>query len=95
MINGKAELVEPTHCIGHGACRTACPYDAITLVFGTEQRGVDIPHISPDFQTNVAGIFIAGELGGMGLVRNAIEQGSQASNRCENSTAPGRPKVTT
>jgi thioredoxin reductase/Pyruvate/2-oxoacid:ferredoxin oxidoreductase delta subunit len=78
MINGKAELVEPTHCIGHGACREACPYDAITLVFGTEKRGVDIPHVSPDFQTNVPGIFIAGELGGMGLIRNAIEQGSQA-----------------
>src|SRR5258708_5070181 len=78
MINGKVELVEPTHCIGHGACREACPYDAITLVFGTERRGVDIPHVRPDFQTNVPGIFIAGELGGMGLIRNAIEQGSQA-----------------
>jgi thioredoxin reductase/Pyruvate/2-oxoacid:ferredoxin oxidoreductase delta subunit len=78
MINGKAELVEPTHCIGHGACREACPYDAITLVFGTEKRGVDIPHVSPDFQTNVPGIYIAGELGGMGLIRNAIAQGSQA-----------------
>ncbi len=78
VINGKAELVEPTHCIGHGACREACPYDAITLVFGTESRGVDIPHVRPDFQTNVPGIFIAGELGGMGLIRNAMEQGSQA-----------------
>jgi thioredoxin reductase/Pyruvate/2-oxoacid:ferredoxin oxidoreductase delta subunit len=78
MINGKAELVEPTHYIGHGACREACPYDAITLVFGTEKRGVDIPHVSPDFQTNVPGIYIAGELGGMGLIRNAITQGSQA-----------------
>jgi thioredoxin reductase (NADPH) len=78
MINGKAELVEPTHCIGHGACREACPYDAITLVFGTEKRGVDIPHVSPDFETNVPGIFVAGELGGMGLIRNAVTQGSQA-----------------
>ncbi len=78
LINGKAELVEPTHCIGHGACREACPYDAITLVFGTERRGVDIPHVRADFQTNVPGIFIAGELGGMGLIRNAIEQGRQA-----------------
>jgi thioredoxin reductase/Pyruvate/2-oxoacid:ferredoxin oxidoreductase delta subunit len=78
MIDGKAELVEPTHCIGHGACREACPYDAITLVFGTEKRGIDIPHVSPDFQTNVPGIYIAGELGGMGLIRNAITQGSQA-----------------
>lgn len=78
LIDGKAVLVEPSHCIGHGACRTACPSDAITLVFGTEKRGVDIPHVSPNFQTNVPGIFIAGELGGMGLVRNAIEQGRQA-----------------
>lgn len=78
MINGKAELIEPSHCIGHGACKTACPCDAITLVFGTEKRGVDIPHVGPDFQTNVPGIFIAGELGGMGLIRNAIEQGRQA-----------------
>jgi thioredoxin reductase (NADPH) len=63
---------------GHGACKDACPYDAITLVFGTEKRGVDIPNVDPDFQTNVPGIFIAGELGGMGLIRNAIEQGRQA-----------------
>lgn len=78
MINGKAELIEPTQCIGHGACKTSCPRDAITLVFGTETRGVDIPHVGPDFQTNVPGLFIAGKLGGMGLIRNAIEQGRQA-----------------
>lgn len=78
LIRGKAELVEPSHCIGHGACAKACPMQAIELVFGTEKRGVDIPHVAPDFQTNVPGIYIAGELGGMGLIRNAIEQGRQA-----------------
>ncbi len=78
LINGKAALVEPANCIGHGACRTACPRGAISLVFGTEKRGVDLPHVAPDFSTNVPGIFIAGELGGMGLIRNAIEQGRQA-----------------
>lgn len=78
LIAGKAELVNPSHCIGHGACKAACPHDAITLVFGTEKRGVDIPHVTPSFETNVPGLFIAGELGGMGLIRNAIEQGRQA-----------------
>jgi thioredoxin reductase (NADPH) len=78
LVNGQAELVEPQRCIGHGACRTACPFEAISLVFGSAERGVDIPHVGPDFQTNVPGIFIAGELGGMGLIRNAIEQGRQA-----------------
>ncbi|HEY9199436.1 MAG TPA: NAD(P)-binding domain-containing protein [Gammaproteobacteria bacterium] len=78
LINKKVALINPSHCIGHGACRTACPMEAITLVFGTEKRGVDIPQVGPDFQTNVPGVFIAGELGGMGLIRNAIEQGRQA-----------------
>lgn len=78
MIRGKARLVGPTNCIGHGACQKACPADAITLVFGTERRGIDIPFVAPNFETNVPGIFIAGELGGMGLIRNAVEQGRQA-----------------
>ena len=78
VIHGKAYLVDPTHCIGHGACKKACPLDAIELVFGSEKRGVDIPHVGPDFQTNVPGVFIAGELGGMGLIRNAVTQGVQA-----------------
>jgi thioredoxin reductase (NADPH) len=78
MIKGKAVLINPTHCIGHGACATACPHDAITLVFGTSKRGMDIPQVNPNFETNVPGIFIAGELGGMGLIRKTAMQGMQA-----------------
>jgi len=78
MIRKKAWLVGPSDCIGHGACKTACPANAITLVFGTATRGIDIPVIKPNFETDVPGIFIAGELGGMGLIRNAVEQGRQA-----------------
>jgi thioredoxin reductase (NADPH) len=78
VVNGKATLIDPGNCIGHGACKSACPTQAIRLVFGTAERGVDLPVVGPDFQSNVPGIFVAGELGGMGLVRNAIEQGRQA-----------------
>jgi len=78
VINGKGVLVNPSVCIGHGACAAACPLEAITLVFGTERRGIDIPNVKPNFESNVPGIFIAGELGGMGLIRKAVEQGRQA-----------------
>lgn len=78
IIKNKANLINPSHCIGHGACKKACPFDAISLVFGTATRGVDIPMVSETFETNVPGIFIAGELGGMGLIGNSIEQGKQA-----------------
>jgi thioredoxin reductase len=39
---------------------------------------VELPHVKPTFETNVPGIYIAGELGGMGLIKNAVEQGRQA-----------------
>lgn len=78
IVNDKAMLIHPTACIGHGACRDSCPQNAITLVFGTAKRGVDIPILNPDFETNIPGIFISGELGGMGLIRNATNQGKQA-----------------
>ncbi len=78
LIEDRAALIAPTNCIGHGACKNACPFDAISLVFGTEKRGVDLPKLDETFQTNIAGIYIAGELGGMGLIRNAIEQGRKA-----------------
>ncbi|NCP84750.1 MAG: NAD(P)-binding domain-containing protein [Bacteroidetes bacterium] len=74
---GQAITVSPARCIGHGLCERSCPVNAITLVFGSEKRGVDIPRIRENFETNISGIFIIGELGGMGLIKNAFEQGKQ------------------
>lgn len=78
IVNGKATTINASRCVGHGACFHACPVQAITLCIGTEKRGVDIPHVSEEFETNIRGLFIAGELGGMGLIKNAVEQGKQA-----------------
>ena len=76
--NGKATTINASHCVGHGACFHACPTEAITLCIGTEKRGVELPHVNQNFETNIPGIYIAGELGGMGLIKNAVEQGKQA-----------------
>ncbi len=78
LISGRGTLIAAANCVGHGACAASCPVDAITLVFGTEQRGVELPALSPQFETNQPGVYIAGELGGMGLIANAFEQAIQA-----------------
>jgi thioredoxin reductase/NAD-dependent dihydropyrimidine dehydrogenase PreA subunit len=79
LLRGQATLINPLGCIGHGACATACPVTAITLVYGTQTRGVELPVLDPNFQTNKGGVYIAGELGGMGLIRNAVSQGRQVA----------------
>ncbi len=78
LVDGRARLVNATHCIGHGLCKAACCNDAIELVFGTEKRGIQLPEVGGDYQSNVPGLYIVGELGGMGLIRNAMSQGLQA-----------------
>jgi dihydropyrimidine dehydrogenase (NAD+) subunit PreT len=75
VVNGVAQLVEAAHCIGHARCAVECPVGAIKLVFGSAERGVDLPEVDEGFETNRRGVFIIGELGGMGLIRNALRQG--------------------
>ncbi|MCB9350828.1 MAG: NAD(P)-binding domain-containing protein [Lewinellaceae bacterium] len=78
ILNGGGALINASSCVGHGACFHACPVEAITLAIGTEKRGVDLPHVSQTYETNVPGMYIAGELGGMGLIKNSVEQGAMA-----------------
>jgi len=77
-FKGKAVVVNATECVGHGLCERVCPVGAITLVVGTEARGLEIPKLTEHFETNVQAMYVVGELGGMGLLRNAIWQATQA-----------------
>lgn len=75
IVDGSARLIEGARCIGHGRCAAECPVDAIRLVFGTSERGVDLPELSGEFESSRPGVYVVGELGGMGLIKNAITQG--------------------
>jgi thioredoxin reductase/ferredoxin len=81
LVDGVATLVNASSCIGHGRCAAECPVSAIKLVFGSAERGVDLPEIDGSFETSRPGVYIVGELGGMGLIKNALTQGLQVSAR--------------
>ncbi|MDP1829429.1 MAG: NAD(P)-binding domain-containing protein [Archangium sp.] len=79
VVDGKAALINPSACIGHGKCAVECPVDAIQLVFGSAKRGLDLPETDEFFESSRKGVHIVGELGGMGLIKNAITQGLQVA----------------
>ncbi|MFL5408933.1 MAG: NAD(P)-binding domain-containing protein [Myxococcales bacterium] len=90
LVNGVAQLIHPDRCIGHGECAAQCPVGAIKLVFGTSERGVDLPVVDRNFESNRPGVHIVGELGGMGLIKNAITQGLQVSAHIAEAMPKGR-----
>lgn len=76
VVDGKAMLVHGAKCVGHGRCADACPVGAIRLVMAPPSRSAEFPLLSPQMETTLPNIFVAGELGGLGLIRNAIAQGT-------------------
>lgn len=79
VIDGVATLVEGSHCIGHTRCATDCPVGAIKLVFGSKEKGVDLPETDEGYESSRPGVYVIGELGGMGLIKNALRQGIDVS----------------
>jgi dihydropyrimidine dehydrogenase (NAD+) subunit PreT len=93
VVNGAAHLVHADHCIGHGRCAAECPVGAIRLVFGSAERGVDLPEVDEWFESSRRGVHVVGELGGMGLIRNAIVQGLEVAERLAAMVPKGQDDV--
>jgi thioredoxin reductase/Pyruvate/2-oxoacid:ferredoxin oxidoreductase delta subunit len=74
IVGGTATVVNGLRCVGHGRCEIACPVGAIEVGLGDLKLRKDIPLLDEWQQTTVPGVFVAGELGGLALVKNAIAQ---------------------
>lgn len=80
IVGGRSAIISGLKCVGHALCAEVCPVEAITMGFGTPKEGQEIPFYNDSFESNVPGLFIVGELGGIGLIKNAVSHGIKAVN---------------
>ncbi len=77
VVWGTAEVINGQRCVGHARCEVVCPVGALKVGLGDIRSRPDIPILTDTNETTVPGIFIAGELGGLSLIRHAIDQGAK------------------
>ena len=65
---------------------------AITMVMAKPSSGADIPVINDEHETNVENPLIAGELGGLALIKNAVNQGRDSVDVIAERIANGNGK---
>jgi thioredoxin reductase (NADPH) len=96
MLGGKAVIANGHKCIGHSLCAEACPVGAITMVMATASMGANMPYLTPENETSLENLFIVGELGGLALIKNAVNQGREcvdAIARRFAATGPAPPGI--
>lgn len=88
LVDGKATVINGLKCVGHGKCAEACPVEGITIGLGDIKKRDDVPFLTDNFETNISGIYIAGELSGLALIKNAITHGRQIVTHIAASISP-------
>jgi thioredoxin reductase/NAD-dependent dihydropyrimidine dehydrogenase PreA subunit len=85
-----AVVARPADCCGVVLCQQVCPNDSLRI---TEGEPIETrPRVDPHLESlDAPGVFLAGDLTGLPLIKNAIGQGAKAIDRVA-ATLPRAPR---
>ncbi len=78
IVNGKATPVAIEQCMEDTSCQVECPtVPKSCIVINTNKKIPErkVPNRDPQFMTNVPGVYLIGDVSGVPLIKNAINEG--------------------
>ena len=87
-----AEVARPADCCGLTLCEQRCPNGSLVMTDGAEAPARATSLADSLESREVPGLFLAGDVTGLPLIRNAINQGAHAV-RTIAGARPGRPRL--
>lgn len=78
IVNGISVPINPDQCMEDTSCQVECPTNPKSCVVINTQKQIPerkVPKRDQRFKTNVEGIFLIGDVSGVPLIKNAINEG--------------------
>ncbi len=96
IIDGRAAVIAADQCMEDTSCQVVCPVNpkaCIVINTAKEIRSQPTPtRDAANYQTNVAGCYIIGDVSGVPLIKNAVKEGAEVMEHIAAELASAKPE---
>ena len=86
IVNGISVPVRADQCMDDTSCQVACPTNPKSCIVINTSKTIpprEVPARDPRLETNVKGVYMIGDVSGVPLIKNAINEGALVMDKIE------------